>query len=58
MKKETVHFARFIRSEEAYCGTKLTDATGDVYARINTVLRSDVTCTRCLRRIKQDAKAA
>jgi len=56
MKKETIHFARFINSEEAYCGTKLTDATGNVYVRSNTVLRSDVTCTRCRRKIQRDAK--
>lgn len=55
MKAETIHYSRFISSTEAYCGVKLNDGPGTINLRSHTILRKDVTCKNCRRKIQKDS---
>lgn len=55
MKKEIIHYSRFIFPTESACGLELGNELG-IVLHSNTIDRKQVTCKNCLRKIQKDAK--
>lgn len=56
MKKETIHYSRFLSGYIAHCGIKLNDGPGTINLHSHTLNSRDVNCKNCLRIIQKNIK--